>query len=711
MEEETGKDSFTLVICEKPSAARRIAAALASENKINVRKTFPIPVFDIRSGNGQHYVVCSALGHLYSLRSSTKNRSIYPVYDFVWAPLNSKRTMLAVKTISDLSRGAKNFIHACDYDQEGEVIGYNILQYACDNEYSNSLRAKFSTLTDSDIMNSFSNLLNPSVMLAESGKSRHMLDSIYGINLSRALSHLLRVTTSHKFYSNVSIGRVQGPTLAFVTDRETQIRTYLPVPYWTISVKFEKRDHVIEAGLEKGNVDNLEEANNIVNSCLGRNGKVIEVNLRKVRHHPHPPFNLGDLQKEAHTIFRFQPAYTLSLAEQLYLHALISYPRTSSQKLPRSIDYKMILDGLSAIKQEYNDLVSNLFELRPSLKPTEGPAVDPAHPAIYPTGNKPVKKHNRNELKLFDLIVKRFISCFADVALTLMKIIRMSINNDYIFKTQGKSLLHPGWHDFYRPYYQFNEYFIPEILEDEILKNQGVEIHENFTLPPFRYNQATLLEKMERQQIGTKGTRAEIIKTLSKRNYVECDKITHRLRPAELGFTVIESMRKYVPDIISVDLTRRMEASLRKIENNQIDSQPVIQSASNILKRNLSLFKDELKDKRNDIHIGKVSYVNQGFRINPKIIGCCPVCQTGNLIVVRSTKSKKRFVGCSNYYEEKCRAISAIPQKGIVRTTKKNCMICRWPIIRIILDRKWRSPWEICVNINCPLKSRIGKNL
>src|SRR5687768_10566994 len=109
MEEETGKDSFTLVICEKPSAARRIAAALASENKINVRKTFPIPVFDFRSGNGQHYVVCSALGHLYSLRSSTKNRSIYPMYDFVWAPLNSKRAMLAVKTISDLSRGAKNF--------------------------------------------------------------------------------------------------------------------------------------------------------------------------------------------------------------------------------------------------------------------------------------------------------------------------------------------------------------------------------------------------------------------------------------------------------------------------------------------------------------------------------------------------------------------------------------------------------------------------
>jgi DNA topoisomerase I len=704
MDKENSRDSFTLVICEKPSAAKRIAEALVSGKKINARKIFPIPVFDIRSGNGQHYVICSALGHLYSLRSSTKNRSTYPVYDFAWAPLNSMRTMLAVKTISDISRKAKNFIHACDYDHEGEVIGYNILQYACNNKYSISLRAKFSTLSDSDILNSFSNLSKPSVMLAESGKSRHVLDFIYGINLSRALSDLIKATTALQMYSKISIGRVQGPTLAFVTDRETQIRTHLPVPYWTISARFEKGEHIIEAALEKGNVDNFQEASKIVNSCLGRTGRVIEVISKNVEHHPYPPFSLGDLQMEAHKIFGFLPEYTLSIAEQLYLHAIISYPRTSSQKLPKSIDFKIILEGLSTIKQEYKDLVNMLFSHRPNLNPTEGQATDPAHPAIYPTGNKLGKKLNQNEHRLFDLIAKRFISCFADLAVTLMKIIRISVCNEYIFKTHGKSLLEAGWYAYYHPYYQFKESPIPEVIEGEVLKNQDIVLHENLTLPPYRYNQATLLERMEREQIGTKGTRAEIIKTLSKRNYVEYE-IMHGLKPTELGFRVIESMRNYVPDIISVDLTKRIEASLRKIENGQMDSRLVIQSASDILERNLSLIKDDLKYKRRNIRMSTMRGENQGSKTNTRIIGRCPVCQTGNLMIVRSIKSKKRFVGCSSYYEENCRALSPIPQKGIVRTTKKNCVVCRWPIIKIVLNRNWRSPWELCANINCPLKS------
>ena len=130
-----------------------------------------------------------------------ETEGLYPVFDVKWVPIVKKtiektqrqpQVSTDHKAISLLSQKATRFVHACDYDQEGEVIGYNILEFACNNKYENSLRAKFSTLTDEEIRNSFDNLLKPSKGLAEAGISRHMIDFIYGVNLSRALHNLLK---------------------------------------------------------------------------------------------------------------------------------------------------------------------------------------------------------------------------------------------------------------------------------------------------------------------------------------------------------------------------------------------------------------------------------------------------------------------------------------------------------------------------------------
>jgi DNA topoisomerase IA len=216
---------YTLVVCEKPDAARRIAYALGNSNFKERRGLSP--VFSATDHRNDHFIVCSAIGHLYGLVDSNRNRSVYPVFDVKWAPIQKKsaiRYQQIIKSISLLSEKATRFVHACDYDQEGEVIGYNILQYACKNKYENSFRAKFSTLTDEEIRNSFDNLLKPSKGLAEAGRSRHIIDFIYGVNLSRALTQSFKVSNDGKRYRNLSIGRVQGPTLAFVVDREIEIR-------------------------------------------------------------------------------------------------------------------------------------------------------------------------------------------------------------------------------------------------------------------------------------------------------------------------------------------------------------------------------------------------------------------------------------------------------------------------------------------------------
>ena len=171
-----------------------------------------------------------------------------------------KISVQIIKSIFLLSQKATSFIHACDYDQEGEVIGYNVLEYACKNKYESSLRAKFSTLTDEEIRNSFDNLLKPSKGLAEAGRSRHMIDFIYGVNLSRALTQSFKVSNDRKRYCNLSIGRVQGPTLAFVVDREMEITRHVPERYWNISGEFEKNGRIIKVHYYQQKISTLSEA-------------------------------------------------------------------------------------------------------------------------------------------------------------------------------------------------------------------------------------------------------------------------------------------------------------------------------------------------------------------------------------------------------------------------------------------------------------------
>ena len=378
----------------------------------------------IRGTNGQDYIICHALGHLYGLSDTKKgNKKVIPILDPTWVPLSTLKNRGSsskfltfkiekiLREISEISKNAGGFIHACDYDQEGEVIGYNILEHTCHNKYSISKRAKFSSLTDEEIIQSFNNLLPPNEKLKDAGTSRHMIDFIYGINLSRALTNSINKKNSvgekKKGYQQLSIGRVQGPTLAFVVEREKEIENHIFEPYWNVIADFEKNNQIIKTYYQPQRIDSKSTAENVINSCKNQLGKVTDIKFQKTSLRPPIPFNLGDLQKEAYRLFRFTPSYTLSIAEKLYLAALISYPRTSSQKLPSSINYEKIIKAVS--KQDnnlhqrstydnktksilsYSEISSKLLANK-VLKPNEGKETDPAHPAIYPTGQNPKQR-------------------------------------------------------------------------------------------------------------------------------------------------------------------------------------------------------------------------------------------------------------------------------------------------------------------------------
>ncbi len=307
----------------------------------------------------------------------------------------ASRIRVWLKVIAQLAKNADGFVDACDFDIEGSIIGYNILKYACGSKETLAKRMKYSTLTQEELQESYTHLL-PTLDFAqiEAGLTRHEIDWLYGINLSRALTQAAQKCSGQ--YVTLSTGRVQGPTLRFLEIREKTINCFVPTPYWTITAKISINDVAFQVEYEKI-LENKTQARAVKDACKTKKGQIESVAVSEFSQNPPVPFDLGSLQSEAYRIFKYTPMRTSSIAQHLYLDALISYPRTSSQKLPPSIGYKTILKKLGkapAYAKHATELLS-----KSTLKPNEGKKFDPAHPAIYPTGNLPEKSLDTAEMK------------------------------------------------------------------------------------------------------------------------------------------------------------------------------------------------------------------------------------------------------------------------------------------------------------------------
>lgn len=679
---------YTLVVCEKPDAARRVSEAL-SDGTAASGVASGVTIFRFQA-RGEDFVVCSAQGHLYAVSDPLCERSVYPVFDTEWygshlVEKGSARVARRVEAIKELVKGAARLVNACDYDVEGETIGFNILRYACGNKEGAALRARFSTLTKEDLVKAFDSMEVPAGHeMAEAGRSRHAMDFAWGVNLSRALSQACLAQAGR--YRTVSVGRVQGPTLGFVVDRETEIRTFVPRPYWNVTGVFEKDGRPIEAAYLKGRLNRRAESEEILRACAGGTGLVGKKDRSLVQIPPPPPFNIGDLQKEAYRAFGYTPSRTLQAAERLYLRALISYPRTGSQKLPPSIGYARILRGL-ATQGQYSKLVPAL--IAGGLRPVQGAKDDLAHPAIHPTGERPNRKLEATESRVYDLVVRRFLSAFAMPA--RREIVTAEITVDgHAFGLEGKRAVEVGWLNYYGPYGRVSDTETPQVDEGDRLPVVEIRSEEKFESPPSRYNQSSLLERMEREGIGTKATRADIVATLAARGYVS----GAELAPSDLGTSMIEILRLHAPSIVSTELTRTMEAGLEKVEAGAGDSRRLLREAIRAASEQLANLESNEEAVGKGLNAAAGGGLTAGF-----VLGACPVCKTGKLHVVKSRKSGKRFVGCTNY-SAGCRASAPLPQRGTLRVGA-SCKRCSWPILYV---KTGRSPWRLCVNPDCPSK-------
>lgn len=668
--------SYELIITEKPQAAMKIAYALADIAPIK-RNIDNVPYYELKHDDSDVIVAC-AVGHLFGL-GEKKKTSDYPVFDIEWKPSHlDKKSSFTKKyagVLKKLSKDASKFTLACDYDIEGEVIGWNVLRYICNQKEAR--RMKFSALTKDDIKKAYDEML-PSLDwgLAYSGETRHFLDYYYGISLSRALMSAMKKVNAFQI---LSIGRVQGPALNLIVEKEKSILAFKSRPYWNVILKV-KNSHEFEVKYPK-DIFEKEEADDF-KKLEGKNGTA-KTDKKEVVIEPLTPFDLTTLQIEAYKFFGITPSQLLQIAQKLYLAGLISYPRTSSQKLPVSIGYDKIIGKL---KKRYTELA----KLIARKHPVEGSKSDPAHPSIYPTGES--GNLEGQESKVYDLIVRRFLACFGDDAVVEDKKIVVEVDKKE-FNVKGSQIRKKGWMDIYKT--KLAEKELPDVEGEVIVKE--VKIEEKKTMPPKRYTPASLVSELTKRNLGTKGTRAMIIETLFKRHYVEGKSII----TTPLGMSIAESLEKHCPTILDENLTRDFEAEMEKIESSKKGKEEedrVLDKAKKVLGHICYNLKSHEEEIGKELVKGRAEQFKLEKESN-KIMQC-PNCKEGMLIIRRS-KAGRQFLGCSQY--PKCVAAFTLPPYGLIKKSDDMCE-CGWP--KMMAIQKSKKPWIFCANPECPTRKK-----
>lgn len=683
--------SYALIISEKPAAAKKIAEALADGKIARIGdKTTPAYQF---THNNKEIIIAPAVGHLYGLAEKEKKGYSYPVFEIEWKPLSeiSKSALFSKKYLDALKKYAKEaneYYVSTDKDVEGELLGWNILKFAC--KQKNAKRMEFSTLTKPDLVRAFENP-KPTVdsPLIEAGETRHYLDYYYGINLSRALMSAIKKAGTFKILSS---GRVQGPALKIIVEREKEIKAFKPTPYWQLQMTGEYQTTEFEAFHEADKIWEQKKAEEIHSKIKNEKTAIItSVQREQYQQAPPTPFDLTTLQTEAYKCLGISPKMTSDIAQNLYTQGYISYPRTSSQVLPQSLGFSGILK-LLAKQTIYAGLIADLLQTtKGKLEPNNGKKTDPAHPAIFPTGITP-KFTDAKPAKLYDLIVKRFLATFSPSATRETLTVKLTAKEE-IFIAKGTRTVEKGWHYWYAPYIKLEEATLPAFKEKETVAVKKIDLLAKETTPPKRYTPSSIIKELEKRNLGTKATRAEIVETLYDRNYVAGESV----QATDLGIKITEILEKFVPEMIDEEMTRHFELDMEEIQEGKTNKEKVLLEAEEVITKILAKFKTKEKEVGEDLQ--KTFADTKAFLIT---VGACPFCKKGNIILRKGKFG--RFLACDTYPE--CKTTIKIPPYGSIKIIDKQCTTCNYPILSV--GRKAKSPKEACINPECATKKPLA---
>lgn len=629
-------------IAEKPSVAKEIAEIVGAKQRKD----------GYYEGNG--YQVTWTFGHLCELKEPHEYDSAYREWNLNMLPIlpgkfgiklkNDKGIEKQFNTISTLFNNATEIINCGDAGQEGELIQRWVLSKS--NCKKPMKRLWISSLTEEAIREGFKKLKDAKDYdsLYHAGYSRAAADWLLGMNATR----LYTIKYGNGNRQVLSVGRVQTPTLAMIVNRQVEINNFKSAIFFELKTKY--RDVVFNAQLDRFNGDEKNKAEELLASLVKEEFEITSVETKKGKESSPRLFDLTALQVECNKKFGFSAEETLKFIQNLYERKLVTYPRVDTTYLPDDMYPK--IPGIMQQMVNYSSLVSPLLKepIRKSSKVFDDKKVTDHH-AIIPTDIR-AQGLGGAEAQVYDVIAKRFIAAFypdCEVSNTVV----LGRVKEVEFKANGKQILDEGWRVVYskeKPDEDEKEdvQMLPEFIAGEKGKHEAY-LAEGKTSPPKAFTEATLLRAMETagkqvedeelrelmkdNGIGRPSTRAAIIETLFRRNYIKRER--KNLVATVTGMELIQTINNEL--LKSAEMTGNWEFKLRQIEKGEYQADAFLQEMKQMVTDLVSQVKNE-SGKRIAVESAEIK-----SKLKGETKTTCPKCKSGSML-----KGKAAF-GCSNF--------------------------------------------------------------
>ena len=660
----------TLVIVESPTKAKTIERFL-----------------------GKNYVVKPCMGHIRDLPRSTMGVDIENGFEPHYITIRGKGDI--IKTLRDEAKKADRILLASDPDREGEAIAWHLQQYLKISD--DKCRISFNEITDTAIKKAVQHPAPIDISKVEAQQARRILDRLVGYQISPLLWK--------KVKKGLSAGRVQSVAVRLVSDRENEIKAFQPEEYWNISAVLKADNSEMVAKLYKVNnkkpvLLNKENTEQLMEKLKNAVYQVTSVTIKEKRRNPSAPFTTSTMQQEASRRLGMVAKKTMQTAQQLYegiavdgnVTGLISYMRTDSVRINEDAQ----ADARRYIAGKYgNDYVPEKPNIYSTNKKNTG--VQDAHEAIRPTSvdrtPSMLKPYLTNQqYSLYKLIWERFVA--SQMAQALFDVTTVEVTADNcLFRASGQVVRFPGFLQVYNEGKndtadKEEEGVVVPVSEGQKLPLVRLDSKQNFTQPPSRYTEATLIKTMEELGIGRPSTYAPTIDTILSRCYVVREE--KMFYPTELGVLVVDLMKEYFSDIINVEFTALLEDKLDDIEDGE-------RAWLNVINEFYDPFSVALKHAEDEM---------EKIVIKPEESD--EVCKKCGRTMVYRIGRYGRFLACSGFPE--CRNT-----KAIVNPTNVKCLACGGTIVQ----RKSRTgrvfygcdnypecgyiSWDLPIEETCPV--------
>lgn len=618
-----------------------------------------------------HYTVKASVGHVRDLPKSQLGVDIENNFEPKYINIRGKGDV--IKELKKEAKKAKKVYLATDPDREGEAISWH-LSYILNIDEEEKCRIEFNEITKDAIKKAIKSPRNINLNLVDAQQARRVLDRLLGYQISPILWQKVR--------KGLSAGRVQSVTTKLICEREEEIKAFVPKEYWSIeliasnkeennlTLKFYGKDN------EKIELENEEQVKEILKTIENGNLVVTKIESRSRRKSAPKPYTTSVLQQDAANKLNFTTKKTMMVAQELYegidvkgegTVGLISYIRTDSKRISEEAREKAKGYIIESIGENY---------YKDHAKDSKGKKekkVQDAHEAIRPTSvdrtpDSIKDSLSKEQYKLYNLIWRRFVASQMEDSVFDVLNVECKIE-DLIFKATGSKLKFDGYTKIYN-FTEREDKILPSLDEGEILKIQEYNPQQHFTSPPPRYTEASLVKTLEELGIGRPSTYAPTITTILNREYVEKDGAS--LVPTELGIIVTKILDENFQKFMEVDFTADMESQLDQIEEGNAEWKNVVEEFYSPLAEAIRIAIEKIEKVNMDEETDEICELcgsNMVIKYGRfgKFMACknypeckntkpivskigvkCPKCKEGD-IIMRKSKKKKVFYGCSNY--------------------------------------------------------------